>query len=167
MKIYRYLGKNLETIMPAHPYAAAQPITFGYYLAAWARARTSFDRLRGLPRTNLKPLAPAPGWDRISHRPNAGRSYLVWMETCKTIGCSRFRDYVADIVFAIPCCIPTRADEPDLYFWVTPNFPFLTCRMNSSSAAALCLRKETPSFSSIPSRRSPTYSVPSSPLSLR
>lgn len=108
----------------------AQPITYGYYLAALGHAfERDFDRLMAAyTKTNLNPLGACAlaGTGFAIDRTLTG-AYLGFDESMQNaLDAVASRDYVADIVFAMTMLLSDigRMNQ-DFYFWVTSEFSLL------------------------------------------
>lgn len=129
--ILRVSDENLATIIPGYTHMQpAQPITFGYYLAAVGHAlERDFERLMAAyARTNLNPLgacALAGTGFPIDRALVSG--YLGFDGNLENaLDAVASRDYVADIVFAMTMLLSdiSRVNQ-DFYFWVTSEFSIL------------------------------------------
>ncbi|MGE4529267.1 MAG: argininosuccinate lyase, partial [Rhodospirillaceae bacterium] len=122
---------NTETIIPGYTHMQpAQPVTFGYYLAALGHAfERDFERLaEAYARTNLNPLGACAlaGTGFPIDRTLVG-SYLGFDANLENaLDAVASRDYVADIVFAMTMLLSDigRINQ-DFYFWVTSEFSIL------------------------------------------
>ena len=124
-------GENLETVIPGYTHMQpAQPITYGYYLAALGHAfERDFDRLMAAyTKTNLNPLgACALAGTGFSIDRTLTGAYLGFDESMQNaLDAVASRDYVADIVFAMTMLLSDigRMNQ-DFYFWVTSEFSLL------------------------------------------
>jgi argininosuccinate lyase len=123
--------KNLETVMPGYTHMQpAQPITFGYYLAALGHAlERDFERLTAAySRTNLNPLGACAlaGTGFPIDRTLVG-GYLGFDGDLQNgLDAVASRDYVADIVFAMTMLLSNigRMNQ-DFYFWITSEFSII------------------------------------------
>ncbi|WP_337997616.1 argininosuccinate lyase [Oleispirillum naphthae] len=129
--LLRIAEENTETIIPGYTHMQpAQPITFGYYLAALGHAfERDFERLAAAyARTNLNPLGACAlaGTGFPIDRTLVG-SYLGFDGNLENaLDAVASRDYVADIVFAMTMLLSDigRINQ-DFYFWVTSEFSIL------------------------------------------
>lgn len=142
--------ENLETIIPGYTHMQpAQPITFGYYLAALSHAlERDFDRLTAAyTRTNLNPLGAGAlaGTGFNIDRTLTGK-YLgfdgVLMNALDAVAS---RDYVADIVFAMTMLLSDigRMNQ-DFYFWVTSEFSTLKLPDEFVASSSIMPQKRNP-----------------------
>lgn len=129
--LLRISEENLTTIIPGYTHMQpAQPITFGYYLAALGHAlERDFERLTAAyARTNLNPLgacALAGTGFPIDRALVSG--YLGFDGNVQNaLDAVASRDYVADIVFAMTMLLSDigRVNQ-DFYFWVTSECSIL------------------------------------------
>jgi len=123
--------KNVETVIPGYTHMQpAQPITFGYYLAALGQAlERDFERLTAAySRTNRNPLGACAlaGTGFPIDRTLVG-GYLGFDGDLQNgLDAVASRDYVADIVFAMTMLLSDigRMNQ-DFYFWITSEFSII------------------------------------------
>lgn len=129
--LLRTAQAHLETVIPGYTHMQpAQPITYGFYLAALGHAvERDFDRLAAAyARTNVNPLGACAlagtgfNIDRTSTASDLGFAGNL----TNALDAVAARDYVADIVYAMTMLLSdiSRMNQ-DFYFWVTSEFSIL------------------------------------------
>ena len=125
-------GENLTTVIPGYTHMQpAQPITYGYYLAALGHAfERDFDRLaEAYRRTNRNPLGACAlaGTGFPIDRTLVGNYLGFEGDVENALDAVAARDYVADIVFAMTMLLSDLGRmHQDFYFWVTSEFSILS-----------------------------------------
>lgn len=129
--LLRVAHDNLTTVIPGYTHLQpAQPITFGYYLAALGHAfERDFARLAAAyARTNLNPMGACAlaGTGFPIDRAAVG-GYLGFDDELRNaLDAVASRDYVAEVVFAMTMLLSDigRACQ-DFYVWSTSEFAIL------------------------------------------
>ena len=130
--LLRVAGENLTTVIPGYTHMQpAQPITYGYYLAALGHAfERDFDRLaEAYRRTNHNPLGACAlaGTGFPIDRTAVGNDLGFEGDVENALDAVAARDYVADIVFAMTMALSDLGRmHQDFYFWVTSEFSTLS-----------------------------------------
>lgn len=122
---------NLTTVIPGYTHLQpAQPITFGYHLAALGHAfARDFERLAAAyAKTNRNPLGACAlaGTGFPIDRAAVGRYLGFDGEMANALDAVASRDYVADTVFALTMLLSDIGRGcQDFYVWTTAEFGFV------------------------------------------